>query len=61
MSKEHKMVSFDVKSLFKNVPLNSTIDINLKRIYKKNEIVTSITKRNKGDANIVHEKCSFYL
>ena len=55
------MVSFDVKSLFKNVPLNSTIDINLKRIYKKNEIVTSITKRNKGDANIVYEKCSFYL
>ena len=38
------MVSFDVKSLFTNVPLDRTIDIILKKIYEKNEIVTSITK-----------------
>ena len=38
------MLSFDVKSLFTNVPLNRTIDIILKRIYEKIEIVTSITK-----------------
>ena len=44
LSKEHKTVSFD-KSLFTSVLLNRTIDIILKRIYEKNEIVTSITKK----------------
>ena len=44
LSKEHKMVLFDVKYLFTNVPLDWTIDIILKRIYEKNEIVASITK-----------------
>ena len=44
LSKEHKMVSFDVKPLFTNVPLNRTIDIILKRIYEKDEIGSSITK-----------------
>ena len=44
LSIEHKMVSFDVKSLFTNVPLDRTIDIIWKKIYEKNEIVTSITK-----------------
>ena len=38
------MASFDVKSLFPNVPLNHTIGITFKRIYDKNEIVTSIKK-----------------
>ena len=38
------MVSFDVKSLFTNVQLDRIIDIILKRIDEKNEIVTSITK-----------------
>ena len=38
------MVSFDVKSLFTNEPLGRTIDIILRRIYKKNEVVISITK-----------------
>ena len=42
--REHTMVTFDVKSLFTNVPLNRTIDIILKRIYEKDEIGTSITK-----------------
>ena len=47
------MVSFDVKLFFTNVPLIRTIDIILKRIYEKNEIVTSIAKMNEGDAKIV--------
>ena len=34
------VVSFGVKSLFTNVPLDCTIDIILKRIYEKIEIVT---------------------
>ena len=39
-----KMVSFDVTSMFKNVPLEGTIEIVLKRIYDNNEITTNITK-----------------
>ena len=38
------MVSFDVKSLFTNVPLDRTIDIILGRIYDHKELDTSITK-----------------
>ena len=38
----YKLVSFDVKSLFTNVPLDRTIDIVLKRIYGKHEITTNI-------------------
>ena len=34
----YKMVSFDVKSLFTNVPLDRTINIILKRIYHDNEL-----------------------
>ena len=44
LSKENKLVSFDVKSLFTNVQLNRTTEIILKIIYEKNEIITSITK-----------------
>ena len=39
----HKMVSFDVVSLYTNVPYDSTIETILKRIYDNNEINTSIT------------------
>ena len=38
------MVSFDVKSLFANVPLDRTIDIVLRRIYDKHELQTSIAR-----------------
>ena len=38
------MVSFDVKSLFTNVPLDRTIDIILKRIYDHKELETPITR-----------------
>ena len=40
----HRLVSFDVKSLFTNVPLDTTINIILKRIYINKEIKTSIPK-----------------
>ena len=36
--KDHQMVSFDVKSLFTNVPLEKTIDIILRRIYRDKEV-----------------------
>ena len=38
----YKLVSFDVKSLFTNVPSDKTIDIIPKRIYHKHEITTNI-------------------
>ena len=38
--KEYQMVSFDVKALFTNVPLEYTIDLVLKRIYENHEILT---------------------
>ena len=38
-------VSFDVTSLFTNVPLNKTIDIILKRVYNEKLINTNLTKR----------------
>ena len=41
---DHLLVSFDVNSLFTNVPLGKTVEIILNRMYKKNEISTNITK-----------------
>ena len=41
----YKMVSFDVKSLFTNVPLEKTIEITLQRIYEHKKINTSTSKK----------------
>ena len=41
----YQMVSFEVVSLFTNVPLEETINIRIKRIYDKNEIKTNIPKQ----------------
>ena len=41
----HKIVLFDVMSLFMNIPLDTTIKIILKQIYNNNEITTYITKK----------------
>ena len=40
----HKMVSFDVALLFTNIPLEDTINIKLRKIYQKKEIVTNIAR-----------------
>ena len=40
----YQMVSFDIVSLFVNVPLEETIDIITRRIYDLNEINTNIPK-----------------
>ena len=45
----YKLVSFDVKSLFTNVPLDRTIDIILKRIYDKHEITTNTGRKEMKD------------
>ena len=41
----YKIVSFDVTSLFTNVPMDKTIEIILKRVCEKKEIITTIPKR----------------
>ena len=41
----YKLVSFDVKSLFTNVPLNKTIQVILDRVYNKKQITTTLKKR----------------
>ena len=41
----YRYVSFDVTSLFTNVPLKKTVDIVLKRIYKDGLIQTKLQKR----------------
>ena len=40
----HQLISFDVVSLFTNVPIDATIDIIIRRIYEFKEIDTRITK-----------------
>ena len=45
----YKLVSFDVKSLFTNVPLDRTTDIILKRIYDKHEVTTNIGRKEVKD------------
>jgi hypothetical protein len=41
----YRFFSFDIKSLFPNVPLKKTINIILDRIYNKNEINTTLKKQ----------------
>ena len=41
----YQIVSFDVKSLFTNVPLDLTIQLVLKRIYEKHKVSKNITKQ----------------
>ena len=38
------MSSFDVSSLFTNIPLSETIEIAIERLYQNKEIVNNITK-----------------
>ena len=40
------MVSFDVKGLFTNVPLDRTLDIIMKRIYNEHRILTEINQKD---------------
>ena len=48
MSNTEEMVSFDLKSLFTNVPTNETIDIIIKDLYNENKLKTivKITQNN---------------
>ncbi len=44
-SQGYRLVSFDVSSLFTNIPLRKTVNIILDRIYKDKRITTSLNKR----------------
>ena len=39
------MVSFDVKSLFTNVPLKRTMDTILRKTYTNHELISSLTNK----------------
>ena len=52
----YKMVSFDVGSLFTNVPLEETIEIILKRIYINKQITTDIPKQEMKELLILRTK-----
>ena len=56
IASSYKLVSFDVKSLFTNVPLDRTIDIILKRIYDKHEITTNFGRKEMKDLNTLGTK-----
>ena len=52
----YQVVSFDVKSLFTNVPLDRTIDIVLRRVYDKHELQIPITKSEMTEILILCRK-----
>ena len=53
---EYKMVSFNVTSLFTNVPLEETIEIILKGIYDNKKITTDIPKQQMKELLILYTK-----
>ena len=56
VSDGHQSSSFDVKSLFTDVPLQKTIGIILKRIHENKDINTSISNKNMKDMLILCTK-----
>ena len=52
----YRFVSFDVKSLFTNVPLNKTIQVILDRVYKDKVIATTLKKRSLK--KLIKDTCS---
>ena len=51
-----EMVSFDVKSLFTNVPLETTIEIILRRIYTNHELTSSLVKKEMKELLLLRAK-----
>ena len=52
----YKLISFDVKSLFTNVPLRKTVNVILDRVYKDNAIQTNLKKRTLK--KLINDTCS---
>ena len=55
----HKLISFHVKLLFTNVPLDFTIELLLKLIYEKNETQINIKKKEIKELFPLRKKISF--
>ena len=53
---QHKVISFDVKALFTNVPLDYTINLIIKKIYDNHEINTNISRKEMKDFFILCTK-----
>ena len=57
-----QMVSFDVKSPFTKVPLETTIDLILRRIYTNHELTTSLIKKEMKELLFaLYQERSFHL
>ena len=60
MPNNFKLKTFEVTLLFTNVPLDSTIDVILKQIYKQNEANTNTHKQQIGNNFFtLYHKCIF--
>ena len=55
------MVSFDVESLFTNIPLDETIDICVDRVYHRKKIVKGLLKRHFKQLLTHATKSSYFL
>ena len=51
-----EIVSFDVKSLFTNVPLETTIEIILRTIYTNHELTSSLVKKEMKELLLLRAK-----
>ena len=59
---DYKLISFGVTSFFRNVPLDYTISIILKRIYDQKELGTNILrKKNERSFATMQQKRTFFL
>ena len=56
LTEGYGFISFDVKSLFTNIPLNKKINIILHKIYNENKIATTLKKRTLKKP--LHDPCT---
>ena len=56
----HSFISFNMKSLFANVPLDYTINIILSRIYDDNELYTNISKKEMKEILLLCTKAAHF-
>ena len=55
------MISFDVSNVFTNVPLELTIDLILKKVYRKKMIKTKLKKEELRVIGTVYKRDALHL